>query len=57
MLFSFSGNLIFCLEFSVMSKNGLIRKITLISKIYKKFKNFKNLTNNCNTHIDQYLKK
>ena len=37
---------IFCLDFSVMSKSCLIRKIRLTSK-----------TNDCNTHIAQYLKK
>ena len=34
-LFSFSGYLIFCLDFVVMCKNGLTRKIRLLSEFVK----------------------
>ena len=52
--FSFSRYLNFCLDFFVIQKNGLIRNISLISKINDVTTW---ATNNCNTHIDQYLKK
>ena len=50
-LFSLSRYLNFCLDFLVMYKKGLIRKI-----YFKIYEVTAWLTNKCNTHIDQHLK-
>ena len=57
MLFSFSRYLSFCLDFLVIYKNGLIRKIsTFMSKNLEMYVVTPWLTNNRNTRIAQYLK-
>ena len=52
-LFSFSKYLSFGLDFLVMYRNGLIKKIKLTSN----FMTSAWLANNCNTHIGKYLEK
>ena len=52
-LVSFSRYLSFCLDFLVMYKNSLIRKMRLISKFIS---SQTWLANNCNTHVAQYLR-
>ena len=49
-LFSFSRYLNFCLDFLVMYRKGLIKKIN-----FKFYDVTVWLTNNCNTHIAQYF--
>ena len=57
MLFSFSRYLSFCLDFLVIYKNGLIRKIsTFMSKNLEMYVVTPWLTNNRNTRIAHYLK-
>ena len=51
-LFSFSRYLSFCLDFLVMYRKGLIKKIKVNFKFYDVAAS---LINNCNTHIAQYL--
>ena len=51
-LFSFSRYLSFCLEFLVMYRKGLIKKIKVYFKVYGVTGW---LTNNCNTHLAQYF--
>ena len=51
-LFSFSRYLSFCLDFWVMYRKGLIKKINVNLKFYDVTDW---LTNSCNTHIAQYF--
>ena len=52
MLFSFRRYLSFCLDFLVMYRKGLIKKIKVNFKFYDVTAW---LTNNCNIHIAQYF--
>ena len=51
-LFPFSRHLSFCLDFSVMYRKGLIKKMKVNFKVYDVTAW---LTKNCNVHIAQYF--